>query len=85
MEPYIIRVKPLNDFKIELEYETGEVKIFDVSPYIRGAWYGELGDATYFKSVRVTDDKVCVEWANGQDIAPDELYGRSALMNKTNS
>jgi hypothetical protein len=82
MEPSIIGVTPLEDFKIKLEYETGEIKIFDVSPYINGAWYEELGDATYFKSVRVTDDKVCVEWANGQDIAPDELYSRGILINK---
>jgi len=75
--PKIIDVKPLGDCKIKLRYETGEVKIFDVSPYVSGNWYGELRNRDYFKSVRLTSNGGGIEWENGQDIAPHELYDSS--------
>ena len=40
---------PLDDYKLLIEYITGERKIFDVKPYIKGEWYGELIDEDTFK------------------------------------
>ena len=51
-----------------------EVKQFDVTPYAEGSWYGELKDAAYFRSVKLLPDGTGIEWSNGQDIAPHELY-----------
>ena len=50
----------------------GEEKKFDVKPYIKGEWYGNLKDVAYFKSVSV--DGYTIVWPDGQDICPDELY-----------
>ena len=52
--------------------ETGENKLFDVSPYIKGEWFGKLSDPDVFNTVRPCGNTV--EWADGQDIAPHELY-----------
>ena len=78
LRPTAEKVKPLDDFKIEVLFNNGEKKVFDVKPYIRGSWYGELGDPSYFRSVFVNG--FTVEWANGQDICPDELYDDSITV-----
>jgi len=77
LQPKIIRLETLNEYKLHLCYETGEEKIFDVSPYIYGDWYGRLIDKEYFKTVRVLPDGAGIQWADGQDIAPHELYETS--------
>ena len=75
LQPELLSVSPKEDYKLLLLYENGEKKIFDVSPYISGAWYGELKDLEAFKKVRVVNHSV--EWEGGQDIAPHELYNNS--------
>ncbi len=77
-QPRIIEVTPLEDYKLFLVYETEEKRVFDVSPYIRGDWYGKLRDASYFKSVHISGNTV--EWAGGQDLAPHELYEHSVSV-----
>jgi hypothetical protein len=72
LEPKIIEVTPLPDHKLFLRYETDERKVFDVSPYISGDWFGKLSDYQYFNSVKSNGNTV--EWKGGQDIAPHELY-----------
>ena len=74
LSPKIKNVEPLNDYKLKLSYETGEIKLFDVLPYISGKWYEELYNQNYFKSVHLISDGNGIEWENGQDIAPHELY-----------
>ncbi len=72
LRPTAQTVVPLDDYKLKISFDNGETKIFDVRPYIRGSWYGELADPAYFRSVKTNG--FTVEWANGQDICPDELY-----------
>lgn len=74
LQPKLKEVIPLEQFKLKLTYETGEVKLFDVSPYINGSWYGELKDEKYFCTVHLLPGGTGIEWENGQDIAPHELY-----------
>ena len=49
--PRILNVTPMSDCKLQLKYDTNETKIFDVSPYIEGSWFGLLKDESYFKTV----------------------------------
>ncbi|MDR1835197.1 MAG: DUF2442 domain-containing protein [Fusobacteriaceae bacterium] len=72
LQPKIISASPLDRYKLYLVYENGENRIFDVSPYISGDWFGQLADRQYFKTVHLSG--ATVEWADGQDIAPHELY-----------
>jgi hypothetical protein len=51
MIPKIMDIEAGEDYKIKINYETGEIKMFDVLPYISGAWYKELHDYSYFKTV----------------------------------
>ena len=77
LQPRLLKVEPVEPNKLRLTYETGEVKLFDVAPYISGSWYGELKDQSYFRTVRVLPGGIGIEWGNGQDIAPHELYEQS--------
>lgn len=74
LQPNLKSVTPLENYRLELHYETGEERVFDVTPYIGSGWFGELKDTAYFNRVRVLDDGYGIEWPNGQDIAPHELY-----------
>lgn len=76
-QPKLVNVEPMGHLKLRLIYETGEVRLFDVSPYANGSWFGELKKDAYFRTVRILPDGTGIEWSNGQDIAPHELYERS--------
>ena len=44
-------------------------------------WFGLLADKNYFKTVRILPDGLGIEWRDGQDIAPHELYELSQKIN----
>ena len=64
----------MSDHKLQLKYDSDETKIFYVSPYIQGSWFGLLSDEEYFKTVHIINGGRGIEWEDGQDIAPHELY-----------
>lgn len=70
--PKVLSVQPMPDYMICVHYENGESRIFDVKPYIIGSWFGKLKDINVFNTVRPAGKTV--EWQDGQDIAPHELY-----------
>ena len=72
LRPTAVSVLALDDARILVEFDTGEKKIMDVKPYIKGEWYGMLADPSYFRTVRTNG--YTVEWKDGQDLCPDELY-----------
>jgi hypothetical protein len=78
LQPKIVDLETLSDYKLRIRYETGEERLFDVSPYIRGDWYGRLKEPSYFRTVHVIPGGTGIEWPDGQDIAPHELYEASA-------
>jgi hypothetical protein len=66
------KVKPLNDYRLELTFENKEVKIFDVKPYLDTGLFRRLKDENFFKMVKVSYDTI--EWPNGIDLDPEVLY-----------
>ena len=72
LRPTVIKVIPANNYILVLEFDNGEKKQFDVKPYIKGTWYGKLNNITYFRSVKTNGFNI--EWLDGQDICPDDLY-----------
>ena len=75
LRPTVTKVETLPEYKLLLTFDNGEVRIFDVSPYIKGSWYGQLKDINKFK--QVSANGMSVEWQDGQDICPDDLYYKS--------
>lgn len=81
LRPTVIKAIPMNDYKLTLSFDNGETKVFDVKPYIKGSWFGELQNASYFKTVHPNGFNI--EWANGQDICPDDLYYKSEQIEES--
>lgn len=74
LQPRLTSVSPEDGHKLLLTYETGEKRLFDVTPYMTGSWFAELKDTAYFRSVSLLPGGTGIEWLHGQDIAPHELY-----------
>lgn len=82
LQPRLLSVEPMPQMKMLLSYETGEIKIFDVTPYANGSWFSKLKDREYFYKVHLLHDGAGIEWPEGQDIAPHELYDYSIPYEK---
>jgi hypothetical protein len=74
---YPVSVTPLEDYKLSLIFDNNEKKIFDVKPYLEDHYYAPLKNLVVFQSVRI--NPITIEWLNGIDMCPDELYYNSVL------
>lgn len=71
----VVRVVPREDYQLEIEFSTGEVRLFDVRPYLDKDVFSQLQDRELFRRAFVAFDTVC--WPNELDIAPETLYLQS--------
>jgi hypothetical protein len=76
-------VKPLPDFRIDVELENGRKGIFDLTPYLNHGVFRELQDVHYFNRVGILFG--AVTWPNEQDIAPETLLSEMILVESTAS
>jgi len=72
MNPSVINVEAVENFKLRLKFENGECKIFDVSPFLDKGIFTELKNEDYFKNVRIAFGSI--EWPHEQDFSKDTLY-----------
>ena len=79
MNPRVKTVKPNPDFTVTLVFTNGEIKRFDVKPYLDKGIFRELKDPNVFNSVKVFLGSI--QWENGQDFCPDTLYLDSIPVN----
>ena len=71
----IIRVKPLKDFRLHLEFEDGIEGEVDISKLIKFTGVFEpLQDNDFFGKVAVNPEWGTIFWPNGADLDPDVLY-----------
>jgi hypothetical protein len=68
----VISAKANDDFTIDLQFDDGAQKQFDVKPYLNFPVFRELKNIDYFKNIRITFGTV--QWQNEQDISPETLY-----------
>ena len=74
----VIAVTANEDFSLELRFNDGSVKRFDVGPYLDYEFFRELKDLNYFKQVRIAFGTV--QWPHEQDISPETLYLESVAV-----
>ena len=79
MRPKAINVEVLKDYKLKLIFDNGETRIFDVKPYFKFKIFQELKEKNKFNKVKI--EGLSIEWENGADICPDELYEFSKKIN----
>ena len=78
MNPRVVSVKAKDDFMLELVFENGQERIFDMKPYLKVGVFRELTDARLFKAVKPFMGSIL--WKNGQDLCPDTLYMESVKI-----
>ena len=72
----IVSVKSQDNYKVLIEFTTGETKLVDLMPLLYGPIFERIrSDADYFRTVRVDRELGTIVWDNGADIDPDVLYG----------
>ncbi|MDZ7362099.1 MAG: DUF2442 domain-containing protein [candidate division KSB1 bacterium] len=72
MNPRVKSVEPNSDYTVTLTFTNGEIKSFDVKPYLNKGIFQELKDLRLFNSVKPFLGSI--QWKNGQDLCPDTLY-----------
>ena len=77
MNPRIQEVSPQQDFTLQLVFTSGEVKVFDMKPFLDKGVFIKLKDWNFFKQARVSFGTVV--WPDELDMSPDTLYLRSVL------
>lgn len=75
MNPYAAHVHPLDDYQLEIEFDNGEQRVFDVKPYLQRGIFVRLQNLAVFRAARVVAGSV--EWPGGPDLSYDTLYMES--------
>ncbi|GHV11674.1 hypothetical protein FACS1894219_03230 [Clostridia bacterium] len=73
--PRPLKITPLDDYKLDITFKNNERRIFDVTPYLSKKYFAPLRSRGLFSTARANGHTV--EWLNGIDICPDELYSKS--------
>ena len=71
----VSEVEPREGYKLLLTFENGEKRIFEMDDYLDTGLFQGLKDGKMFNSVHIVLDSI--EWANGVDLDPEELYQNS--------
>lgn len=80
--PEPVEVKAIEKYKLYIKFKDGKEKILDMEQEINEKFYKKLKDYEYFKNVRISETGITVEWQNGEDIAPENLYYNSKTIKK---
>lgn len=72
MNPYVKHAFPLDDFRLELGFDNGERRMFDIRPYLQRGVFKRLQERAVFRAARVVAGSV--EWLGELDLSYDTLY-----------
>jgi hypothetical protein len=81
MNPYVKKVKPIENYFLKLWFDNEEQKIFDLKPYLNKGIFSQLKNISLFTSARVVSGSF--EWPNGLDLSYDTLYLESLTIKKS--
>lgn len=71
----IVKVKSLDDYKLELTFDNNVVKIKDMKTHLEKGVFKRLKDKAIFNTVKVSFDTIC--WGEDIDLCADFLYETS--------
>lgn len=71
----VVKVEPSKDGMLRIEFENGEKRLFDMSPYLDKKPFQSLKSSLLFCKAYV--DYGTVVWPGSIDISPETLYDKS--------
>ena len=80
--PDPIEVKAIEKYKLYIKFENGKEKILDMEEELNEKFYQKLKNYEYFKNVRISQTGITIEWEDGEDISPENLYYNSNAIKK---
>jgi len=80
--PDPIEVKAISKYKLYIKFENGEEKILDMEKELDEKFYNKLKNYEYFKNVKISQTGITIEWEDGEDISPENLYYNSKTIRK---
>mgnify|MGYP001810022639 CR=1 FL=1 len=75
----VISVTVQSGYRLELEFENGEKRLFDMTPYLNKMPFSRVKDDAVFACASI--DYGTVVWPGNIDIAPETLYEQSVTIN----
>lgn len=72
MTPDVVRVVTLPGYCLQAEFETGEIRRFDMKPYLDYPAFAALKGDALFERAHVRHGTVA--WNDDIDLSPDTLY-----------
>ncbi len=75
----VISVIAQPDYRLQLEFENGEKRLFDMGPYLEKKPFSRLKDVPVFTCASI--DYGTVVWPGNIDISPETLYDQSLPIN----
>ena len=79
MTPDVVKVKALQESKLEVEFADGSIRLFDLNPFLQYPAFSDLRDTNLFSKAEVCNGTVA--WNKEIDISPDTLYMRGEVLN----
>ena len=68
----IVAARPLAGYKVVVEFDNGEIGVFDCSRYLAKPYWQALNDTAFFNQVRV--DYGTLVWPNDIDVGPEDVW-----------
>jgi hypothetical protein len=78
----ITRVRPRDNYLLEIEFEDGSTHVIDVKPLLQSPAFQPIRDKELFSLVKVDHRFGGVEWPNGIDICIDWIEAQLELRNQ---
>ncbi len=76
MSPTLTKVRYLDEYRLELSFTDGQVRVLDFRDEIlnrQGVWT-PLRDRAFFRQAYIEPEFGTLAWPNGVDYCPDVLY-----------
>lgn len=78
MNPYVKSLQLQAEYRLLLEFENGEKRVFDASPYLNRGVFVALQNPAIFKTAKAVAGSV--EWQGEIDLSYDTLYVESTPL-----
>ncbi len=72
VSPNVSSVIIHKNYTLIITFDNGEVKIFDMKPYLKYEVFEELKNIEKFKKIHIDFGTVC--WENGEGLSNDTFY-----------